>query len=51
MDFPAHHNAVGVNPLYFNNFLFRHIGRFGGQGCPPYGVYFSKIRFCRGFFL
>ncbi|MBR6027142.1 MAG: hypothetical protein IK065_06060 [Neisseriaceae bacterium] len=28
--FPAHQNAVGVNPLYFNNFLFRHIGRLVG---------------------
>ncbi|MBR6026652.1 MAG: hypothetical protein IK065_03530 [Neisseriaceae bacterium] len=28
--FPAHPNAVSVNPLYFNNFLFRSIGRLVG---------------------
>ncbi|MBR6026646.1 MAG: hypothetical protein IK065_03500 [Neisseriaceae bacterium] len=48
-DNTTNQNAAGVNLLYFNNFLFSSIGRFGGQGCPPYGVSFSKIRFCRGF--
>ena len=39
-DNTTHHNAVGVNLLYFNNFLFRPVGRFGGLGSPPYGVTF-----------
>ncbi|MBR5940956.1 MAG: hypothetical protein IKZ88_06820 [Neisseriaceae bacterium] len=39
MGFPAHHNAVGVNLLSFNNFLFRPVGRFGGLGSPPYDLF------------
>ena len=31
----THHNAVGVNLLYFNNFLFRPIGWFGGLETHP----------------
>ncbi|MBR6027382.1 MAG: hypothetical protein IK065_07300 [Neisseriaceae bacterium] len=51
MGFPAHQNAVGVNPLYFNNFLFHYIGRLVGCVVPTYGVSFSKIRFCKDFLL
>ncbi|MBR6026458.1 MAG: hypothetical protein IK065_02540 [Neisseriaceae bacterium] len=29
-DNTTHQNAVGVNPLYFNNFLFSPIGRLVG---------------------
>ncbi|MBR5675831.1 MAG: hypothetical protein IKX14_05290, partial [Neisseriaceae bacterium] len=35
-DNTTHRNAVGDNLLYFNNFLFRPVGRFGGLESPPY---------------
>ncbi|MBR6027351.1 MAG: hypothetical protein IK065_07145 [Neisseriaceae bacterium] len=50
MGSPAYQNAVCVNPLYFNNFLFRPVGRLVDQEVHAYGVSFSKITFCRGFY-
>ncbi|MBR6026850.1 MAG: hypothetical protein IK065_04550 [Neisseriaceae bacterium] len=45
MSFPAHQNAVGVNQLYFNNFLFNHIGRLVGNDAHPTAFLFQKLGF------
>ncbi|MBO4576172.1 MAG: hypothetical protein J5680_03580 [Neisseriaceae bacterium] len=45
MGIPAHHNAVGVNPLYFNNFLFRPVGRLVGWQAHPTAFLFQKLGF------
>ncbi|MBR6025995.1 MAG: hypothetical protein IK065_00140 [Neisseriaceae bacterium] len=43
MGFPAHQNAVGVNLLYFNNFLFSSIGRLVGWEAHPTAFLFQKL--------
>ncbi|MBR5941495.1 MAG: hypothetical protein IKZ88_09600 [Neisseriaceae bacterium] len=58
MGFPAHQNAAGVNPFYFNNFLFRPIGRLVGWESHHTAFLFQKLgfawvsntyQFCKGF--
>ncbi|MBR6026701.1 MAG: hypothetical protein IK065_03780 [Neisseriaceae bacterium] len=44
MGFPVHQNVVGVNLLYFNNFLFRPIGRLGLKAHPT-AFLFQKLGF------
>ncbi|MBR5941066.1 MAG: hypothetical protein IKZ88_07380 [Neisseriaceae bacterium] len=47
MGFPAHHNAVGVNLLYFNNFYSALSGGLvGWQAHPTAGLNFC---FSKGF--
>ncbi|MBR6026168.1 MAG: hypothetical protein IK065_01020 [Neisseriaceae bacterium] len=45
MCFTAHQNAVGVNSLYFNNFLFLPIGRLVGKDAHPTAFLFQKLGF------
>ncbi|MBR6025982.1 MAG: hypothetical protein IK065_00075 [Neisseriaceae bacterium] len=45
MGFPAHQNAAGVNPLCFNNFLFRYIVRLVGKDAHPTAFLFQKLGF------
>ncbi|MBR6026978.1 MAG: hypothetical protein IK065_05205 [Neisseriaceae bacterium] len=45
MGFTTHQNAVGVNPLYFNNFLFSPIGRLVGKDAHHTAFLFQKLGF------
>ncbi|MBR6027038.1 MAG: hypothetical protein IK065_05515 [Neisseriaceae bacterium] len=45
MGFPVYQNAVCVNPLYFNNFLFSTVGRLVGQEAHPTAFLFQKLGF------
>ncbi|MBR6026089.1 MAG: hypothetical protein IK065_00625 [Neisseriaceae bacterium] len=45
MGFLSHQNTVGVNPLYFNNFLFNPIGRLVGKDAHPTAFLFQKLGF------
>ncbi|MBR6026252.1 MAG: hypothetical protein IK065_01450 [Neisseriaceae bacterium] len=40
-----HQNAVGVNSLYFNNFLFRLIEQLVDQEAHPTAFLFQKLGF------
>ncbi|MBR6026056.1 MAG: hypothetical protein IK065_00455 [Neisseriaceae bacterium] len=44
-DNTTHHNAVGVNLLYFNNFLFNPIGRLVSKDARPTAFLFQKLGF------
>ncbi|MBR6026257.1 MAG: hypothetical protein IK065_01475 [Neisseriaceae bacterium] len=50
MGFPAHQNAVGVNQLYFNNFLFNPIGRLVGKDAHLRRFFLKKNWVLQGFF-
>ena len=41
-DNTTHQNAAGVNLLYFNNFLFRPIGRLVGWEAHPMALPFKN---------